>query len=515
MDKALYLHDAKVTKNSVNASGNRSVTLKLGSVTYDLYFNGKYVDSDAWGEVNVNDLIAVAIIGDVNDFNGTITYQATAFVNLEVTQPYVPEDPEEVEVMPLSAIDISQIKNQEFTEHLHKAVGKVTALGTDKSFMLDDGSDIAVVYKSTTDVKVGDVVEVCGYVQNYYQEKEFAKNGDVEVIVKVLEGTTVESLVLDEAADVREEDDFAALAENKDARASVPVLIKGTAVSADELNVYGEKVMIKYASSFKFEVGVTYEVLGYLAGYNSGKNYFNLFVNEARPYFEPITELTLNKESASIAVGESVKLVASANVGADASVEWTVESEDPSFVAVSVEDGLVTGLAEGVATVVATSVANPEISARCVVTVSAESGDVTTAKVVMADYASANGWADATIYNTVAMDDNITVTASGDKGDKGNTGKYYNNGSNWRLYQTENGKITIEAGEGYEIKNIKITYENNKTNASLYDGDVAIASDEQYVVSAASIELKAKRPDGTNGQVRITVMEVNYVALTD
>lgn len=142
------------------------------------------------------------------------------------------------------------------------------------------------------------------------------------------------------------------------------------------------------------------------------------------------------------------------------------------------------------------------------VTVKKSVGETTTAKVVIKDYATANSWANATKYGTLQLDSNITVTVKG--GD--NTGKYYNSGNEWRIYQNEKPTITIAAKEGYTIVSVTITYNISKTGI-LTNGTVQVKSGTLIDVNAASIALGVGNTGSeTNGQVKITAIEVVYAA---
>ncbi len=133
-------------------------------------------------------------------------------------------------------------------------------------------------------------------------------------------------------------------------------------------------------------------------------------------------------------------------------------------------------------------------------------GETITVTVVIGDYATANNWADATKYPSLAMDANITVTLTGG----GNTGKYYNNGKNWRIYQSETPTITIAATEGKTIVSVKITYTVSNTGI-LTQGDIQIASGTVVTVNANSVTFTlGNTGTATNGQVRITSIEVVY-----
>ena len=126
----------------------------------------------------------------------------------------------------------------------------------------------------------------------------------------------------------------------------------------------------------------------------------------------------------------------------------------------------------------------------------------------IATYADANGWADATQYSTIVMDDVVTVTANGG----GNTGKYYVNGEQWRIYQTESPSVVVSAAEGYTIKSVTITYAVNNYGVLTYNGS-NIESGTAVEVSASSVTFGVGNTGSkTNGQVRITDIQVTYVA---
>ena len=135
-------------------------------------------------------------------------------------------------------------------------------------------------------------------------------------------------------------------------------------------------------------------------------------------------------------------------------------------------------------------------------------GEVTEVTVTtkISDYAANNGWSDATQYGTMNIDENITVTAIGG----GNTGKYYTNGNNWRIYQNENPAVTITAAEGKTILSVKITYTISKTGVLTLNGS-NVASDTVVNVNDSSITFSVGNTgSATNGQVRITAIEVIY-----
>ena len=138
-----------------------------------------------------------------------------------------------------------------------------------------------------------------------------------------------------------------------------------------------------------------------------------------------------------------------------------------------------------------------------------------TVSVVVEDYASANSWANGTKYTSVIIAKNsneetiVSATASG-KSSSGDTGKYYTSGKDWRFYQTDDSKLTISATAGYIIKSVKVTYSNSNSGV-LLNGTEQAASGDVVTVNAQSITLKVgNKGTNTNGQARITAIEVVY-----
>ncbi|MBR3685338.1 MAG: hypothetical protein IKL86_03605, partial [Clostridia bacterium] len=129
-----------------------------------------------------------------------------------------------------------------------------------------------------------------------------------------------------------------------------------------------------------------------------------------------------------------------------------------------------------------------------------------TITTVIEDYATANHWADATMYDTVMMDDIITVTAAG----SGDIAKYYLNGFEWRMYQAGNNEFTVVAVDGYEIISVKVIYRIKNSGVMTYNG-ANVATETLVEVNATSATFGVGNTgDKTNGQVKITAIEVIY-----
>ena len=135
--------------------------------------------------------------------------------------------------------------------------------------------------------------------------------------------------------------------------------------------------------------------------------------------------------------------------------------------------------------------------------------------VTIGDYAAANGWENAVQYTSLTMDEVVTVTANPTTGTYNNTGKYYDNGLNWRMYQNEAPAITVTAAEGYLLTSVTFTYESNKTGVMLDADSAQVASGTAYALDkVASAKFTVGNTDAavTNGQARITAIAVSYEA---
>ena len=131
-----------------------------------------------------------------------------------------------------------------------------------------------------------------------------------------------------------------------------------------------------------------------------------------------------------------------------------------------------------------------------------------TATVSIAEYAAANNWVNATKYKNVIIDQNITATATSTGS---NTGNYYANDKNWRLYQSDkDATLTIGAAEGVTINNVIVTYSNSNSGVLTFNSN-NIPSGTIVEVNAPSVTFGVGNTGtATNGQVRVTNISVDY-----
>ncbi len=135
--------------------------------------------------------------------------------------------------------------------------------------------------------------------------------------------------------------------------------------------------------------------------------------------------------------------------------------------------------------------------------------------VSIADYAAANGWENSKQYTSLTMDEVVTVTANPTTGTYNNTGKYYTNGTNWRMYQNEAPAIVVTAAEGYQLTSVTFTYANKNTGVMVDAAGAQVASGTAVAldkVASATFSVGNTDATVTNGNVQITTITVAYEA---
>ena len=134
--------------------------------------------------------------------------------------------------------------------------------------------------------------------------------------------------------------------------------------------------------------------------------------------------------------------------------------------------------------------------------------------VVIADYATANSWANGTLYESIVIDANTTasVTASNPNSRGQNTGKYYTSDQTWRTYQTEVPTITITSTK--TIASVVVEYLSGNSGV-LVVGETVYESGSVLVVNGNTVSFgvaQSTPTDSANGQGKITKITVYYAA---
>lgn len=184
-------------------------------------------------------------------------------------------------------------------------------------------------------------------------------------------------------------------------------------------------------------------------------------------------------------------------------------SSNTAVATVNAETGAVTLVGAGTTTIKASAPATAEYEAgeasyTLTVNPAQGGGDPVTVSKQIKDISGkpANG----TKVSTMKLDDVISATAS----ESGNNGKVYVDGSEWRLYMTDKGTVTINAKSGYTIKTVKFTYNQSNSGTLLYSSTV-IKSGTVHAVNAQNVTFSVgSTTSATNGQVKVTAIEVVY-----
>ena len=119
-------------------------------------------------------------------------------------------------------------------------------------------------------------------------------------------------------------------------------------------------------------------------------------------------------------------------------------------------------------------------------------------------------WENSQQYNSFALNSIVSITST----DSGNNGKYYTSGENYRLYQGDNGEMTISLKSGFKILECYITYTVDNTGVLLYN-EQPVTSEESIngVRGRNSITFQVgNTTSATNGQARISAIKVKYTS---
>lgn len=127
-----------------------------------------------------------------------------------------------------------------------------------------------------------------------------------------------------------------------------------------------------------------------------------------------------------------------------------------------------------------------------------------TSSVTMSEYATAHSWGSSSSsgQKTVTIDENVTATCNSGT----NSGKYY---SDWRIYQTETGSVTISTTSG-ELTSVTFTFTVDKTGTLNYNNSVVTSGTPVSVSGTSATFTVGNSGTATNGQVKITAISVNY-----
>lgn len=215
------------------------------------------------------------------------------------------------------------------------------------------------------------------------------------------------------------------------------------------------------------------------------------------------TIVKLNTTSLEVEEGDTATITATI-LPASASGTITWSSSDTSVA--TVDGGVVTGVAAGEAVISATI---GDYTANCSVTVTAapvipEGQTIVSKQISQISGTTSDG------HQVLKMNLDSVICASTNSGT--NNGKVYDSGKEWRLYQSDNGVVTISATEGYLIISVTFTYTAQDSGRLMYGEDVVSSGTAVEIDSLSSVAFTvSKSGSGTNGKVKVSAISVTYV----
>lgn len=132
----------------------------------------------------------------------------------------------------------------------------------------------------------------------------------------------------------------------------------------------------------------------------------------------------------------------------------------------------------------------------------------TMSEIVSENNYTVSSGTNATMYKVLALNSDITLSTTGDD----NCGSFWGTSPNneWRLYQNKSGNAIVTAASGCTLTSVKFTFSVSNTGA-LLNGSDAMTSETAVSASGSSATYTVGNSStATNGQIRITAVEVKY-----
>ncbi len=437
----------------------------------------------------------ITVTGNIVNYNDTIEFNSGCTLDAKTTATA-----EEIAIAKFAFVELAKEVTENFTlpEGITWTVKEGTAITIDgvNATVVRGDADATVVITGTLN----------GHTRDFTVVVKATDGGSVEPPVEDVM-TVAEALA---AANALGKDEYSAekvyvegviaeITKFDSGRSSYTFYIKD-ADGTDQLTVFSCKTT---ADITKIYVGDTVKVYGYLQNFR-GNTPEVTYKGDENPVFVTLTRgtSTITVDAASSANAQVVELSAESGTNGTTFTFKVTVDEGYQIVSVKVNGEVVTANAESVYTAT--------ISGNTTIVVSTSLIGVTTNTVdaVIADMVADKGWTNGNkVENPFTLDEVISVSYTGGQ----NTGKYYDSGSNIRIYQGEDPTVTISAADGYVITSVTISYISNKTGTLVYES-ANIASDQTITLNAASITFNVgnTKSDVTNGQVRITAISVTY-----
>ena len=411
---------------------------------------------------------------------------------------------------PYAASDVASIElKTKATQH----VSDVTAAGTytikgltvyavanASVVVAGDNTGYILVYKKSHGLNVGNTFDAAGNAELYKGVWELnspsitnIKNGEIPVYPNAVEAT---------------EDYLIAYSSSQKIQY---VHIKGTQ-TGKYIEVGGTKVFMETPTT-EME-GKNVDAYGFVYGYHTTYNNA-FFVVTSIKEDQTIPTLSVDQTSKVWAADATDAFVVKVTVNSEGG-DWTVTPTTLDWATVAVDK------AAGTITVTPNGANTTETANEAKLTVAHASDASLTKEITLKQNAAGGDAAPITVAKKISdmsgsttagtqvssmiMDDVITLSAS----DSGNNGKVYENGTEWRLYQSDKGTMTVSSKAGYVIESIIVTFTNKKSGTLLYNSN-AVTSGKAVSVSGSSVKFTlGNSSTATNGQIIVTEISVTY-----
>ena len=378
------------------------------------------------------------------------------------------------ETAPLSVTELKALadelvpnKDDKFSQTVYVTgtISKITTAFSSEhgniSFNISDGTSEFLVHRavatSDTQFLVGDTVVVSGTLTNYRGTKEFAAK---------------------------------CVATSK-ARGSTTITVTGaensTVTGLPKTAENGSTVSFSVAANEGYVLGAVKAGDDVLTADESGNYSFVARGGAIAITIETTAtgSVSLDKETATVKIGETITLVATVNGAEDTSVTWSTSADTIATVA----DGVVTGVAAGTATITATSVADPTKSASCVVTVIDPSTVIQETVTLQLNSTTVSGLPTEAGTST----SNFTTTVGETTYSFGASAKVYcGNGANYVMFKSKSGDAYIynKTAFGTNILSIEIFTSSGASGSAKYAVEFASSENGSALTTAEGVNVK-------------------------
>ena len=140
-----------------------------------------------------------------------------------------------------------------------------------------------------------------------------------------------------------------------------------------------------------------------------------------------------------------------------------------------------------------------------------EGGGNFTITKTMSEIVSDNGYTvssgnTATCYTSLTLDENITLSTTG----SANCGSFWSDPREWRLYQNKSGNAIVTATNGCSLTSVNFTFTYSNTGTLLNNGASMTSGTAVSASGTSATYTIGNSGSATNGQIRITAIEVSY-----